>query len=85
MLQSKFCPPLAVAGIEHEILLLRLKVHMSAAGIGEAICSKALDLGADLVVIVSHGAGVLAEYGSVARWALCCTFCAWFIFGPAHS
>ncbi|GAB4821766.1 hypothetical protein N2152v2_008812 [Parachlorella kessleri] len=68
MLQTRFSPPLAAAGIEHELLLLRLKVHMSAAGIGEAICSKARDLGADLVVIVSHGAGVLAEYGSVARW-----------------
>ena len=48
----------------------RLKVHMSAAGIGEALCSKGLDLGADLVVLVSYGAGVLADYGSVARWVL---------------
>jgi hypothetical protein len=57
------------AGIQHEELLLRLKVHRSAAGIAEAICSKAADLAADAVIIASHGAGVMADFGSVARWA----------------
>jgi hypothetical protein len=57
------------AGVQHEELLLRLKVHRSAAGIAEAICSKAADLGADAVLIASHGAGVLADFGSVARCA----------------
>lgn len=50
-------------------LLLRLKVHRSAAGIAEAICTKAVDVGADAVLIASHGAGVLADFGSVARCA----------------
>jgi hypothetical protein len=57
------------AGIQHEESLLRLKVHRSAAGIAEAICTKAADLGADGVLIASHGAGVLADFGSVARCA----------------
>lgn len=150
MLRQRFCPPLQQAGVEHEILLLRLKVgpsrcchcsfpcwkpprgpggvgsrglsngrsvhvrvvrvgrwqqvrlvavgavvergaqpglapacppshppthasatqvHKSAAAIGEAVCGKAVDLGADMVVIVSHGAGMLADFGSVARCA----------------
>lgn len=56
-----------LAGIKHEELLLRLKVHRSAAGIAEAICVKAAELGADAVLIASHGAGVLADFGSVAR------------------
>lgn len=56
------------AGVQHEELLLRLKVHRSAAGIAEAICSKASDLGADAVLIASHGAGALADFGSVSRW-----------------
>eukprot|EP00887_Chlorella_sp_A99_P006505 scaffold3.g6505.t1 len=70
MLQERFAPQLAVAppGVRSEPLLLRLKLHKSAGGIGEALCTKAADLGADLVLIASHGAGVLADYGSVARW-----------------
>lgn len=69
---SHLPPPPGLAptpGVEHEKLLLRLKVHRSAAGIAEAVCSKAADVGADAVVIASHGAGVLSDYGSVARWA----------------
>ncbi len=31
MLQTRFSPPLAAAGIEHELLLLRLKVGCSIA------------------------------------------------------
>ena len=69
--QERFTPELAMAppGVAHEPLLLRLKLSKSAGGIGEAICTKAADLGADLVLIDSHGAGVLADFGSVARWA----------------
>ncbi|KAI7836636.1 hypothetical protein COHA_009521 [Chlorella ohadii] len=69
MLQGRYVPLLQFKGIAHEELLLRLKVHRSAAGIAEAICSKASDLGADAVIIGSLGAGVLADFGSVARWA----------------
>ncbi len=67
-------PPVC-AGIAHEELLLRLKVHRSAAGIAEAICSKASDLGADAVIIGSLGAGVLADFGSVARCAAASSHC----------
>ena len=67
MLQTRYVPALQFTGIKHELLLPRLKVNKSAAGIGEALCSKALDVGADLVLIASHGAGVLADFGSVAR------------------
>ncbi|KAL4458806.1 hypothetical protein ABPG75_013671 [Micractinium tetrahymenae] len=69
MLQDRYVPLLQLKGIKHEELLLRLKVHRSAAGIAEAICVKAAELGADAVLIASHGAGVLADFGSVARWA----------------
>lgn len=69
MLQGRYVPLLQFKGIKHEELLLRLKVHRSAAGIAEAICVKAAELGADAVLIASHGAGVLADFGSVARWA----------------
>ncbi|EFN53371.1 hypothetical protein CHLNCDRAFT_137133 [Chlorella variabilis] len=69
MLQGRYVPLLQFKGVQHEELLLRLKVHRSAAGIAEAICSKASDLGADAVLIASHGAGALADFGSVSRWA----------------
>ncbi|PSC76927.1 universal stress [Micractinium conductrix] len=69
MLQGRYVPLLQFKGVHHEELLLRLKVHRSAAGIAEAICGKAAGLGADAVVIASHGVGVLADFGSVARWA----------------
>jgi nucleotide-binding universal stress UspA family protein len=68
MMASRFIPSLQFTGINHEVDLLRLRVHRSAAGIGEALAGKAVDVGASLLVIASHGAGVLADYGSVARW-----------------
>ena len=40
--QERFLPELAPApGVAVEQLLLRLKLHVSAGGIGEAICTKA--------------------------------------------
>lgn len=68
MLQARFVPALQFTGVGYEVALLRMRTHKSAAGIGEVICDRAANLGADLVVIASHGAGVLADYGSVARW-----------------
>lgn len=70
MLANRFIPSLQFTGVNSEVDLLRLRVHKSAAGIGEAICNRAQDIGAEMVVIASHGAGVLAEYGSVARWCM---------------
>lgn len=68
MLSSRFIPSLQFTGIEYTVELLRLRVHKSAAGIGEALADCATNLGADVLIVASHGAGVLADYGSVARW-----------------
>ena len=68
MLAARFIPSLQFTGIEHEVDLLRLRLHASAASIGESLATRAADLGADLLVIASHGAGVQADFGSVARW-----------------
>jgi len=68
MMSSRFIPSIQFTGINHQVDLLRLKLHNSAAGIGETLASHATNIGADLLVIASHGAGVLADYGSVARW-----------------
>ena len=68
MLNARFIPTLEFSGIKYETDLLRLKVHKSAGGIAESLSNCAFNLGADLLVIASHGAGVLADYGSVARW-----------------
>ena len=68
MMASRFIPSLQFTGINHQVDLLRLRVHKSAAGIGEVLSNRAVDTKADLMIIASHGAGVLADYGSVARW-----------------
>jgi len=68
MLQARYIPSLEINGIDFQTNLIQLKVHKSAGGIAEALTSAALNLGADLLVIASHGAGVNVDYGSVARW-----------------
>lgn len=68
MIQSRFVPSLQFTGLNSEIELIRLRVQKSAAAIGEALSARAAEIGADMLVIASHGAGVLADYGSVARW-----------------
>ena len=68
MLANRFIPSLQFTGINHTVDLLRLKVHKSAGGIGEILSNRAVDVKADMLIIASHGAGVLADYGSVARW-----------------
>lgn len=68
MIESRYVPSLEMNGIEYEIDLLPLKVHKSAGGIGETLVNGSLNMGADLLVIASHGAGVRTDYGSVARW-----------------
>jgi nucleotide-binding universal stress UspA family protein len=68
MMASRFIPSVQFSGVDHAVDLLRLKVHKSAAGIGEVLSNRAVDIKADLMIIASHGAGVLADYGSVARW-----------------
>ena len=48
--------------------ILPLKLHKSAGGIAETIVHAAIDMGADLVVLCSHGPGARTDFGSVARW-----------------
>jgi nucleotide-binding universal stress UspA family protein len=70
MLRARFLPALGPAfAATAQLALPRLREHVSAAGIGAALSDAAAALGADLLVVASHGPGVLAEYGSVARWA----------------
>ena len=68
MMEERYVPSLEMNGIESKVECLKLKVHKSAGGIAEALTNAALNMGADLLVIASHGAGVYADYGSVARW-----------------
>lgn len=68
MIESRYVPSVEMNGIDYEINLLPLKVHKSAGGIGETLVNGSLNMGADLLVIASHGAGVRTDYGSVARW-----------------
>lgn len=68
MMEERYVPSLEMNGIESKVECLKLKVHKSAGGIAEALTNSALNMGADLLVIASHGAGVYADYGSVARW-----------------
>lgn len=68
MIESRYVPSLEMNGIDYEINLLPLKVHKSAGGIAETLVNGSLNMGADLLVIASHGAGVRTDYGSVARW-----------------
>jgi len=44
MLASRFIPSLQFTGVGHEVDLLRLRVHKSAAGIAEALAGRAADL-----------------------------------------
>ena len=68
MLESRYKPLLEMQGIECVLDVLPVKVHKSAGGIAEAIVHAAVDMGADLVVLCSHGPGARTDFGSVARW-----------------
>ncbi|KAK9867930.1 hypothetical protein WJX84_012218 [Apatococcus fuscideae] len=68
MIKRRFGPALKGAGAAHEVVFAMERGTKSAAGIGEAICSKAQELKAGMLLIASHGRGVLAEYGSVAKY-----------------
>lgn len=69
MIDTKFSPEMMFRpGVEHSVKLLRLRTHKSAASIGETLSEHCNLVDADLLFIASHGAGVLSDYGSVARW-----------------
>ncbi|KAL6774291.1 hypothetical protein ACKKBG_A24440 [Auxenochlorella protothecoides x Auxenochlorella symbiontica] len=68
MLAARYVPIVKHAGVAFTTCLLRLTAGRSAAAIGELLAGAARDLAAGLLVIASHGPGVLADYGSVARW-----------------
>jgi nucleotide-binding universal stress UspA family protein len=68
MLEARYTPVLEMQGIECVMDVLPLKLHKSAGGIAETIVHAAIDMGADLVVLCSHGPGARTDFGSVARW-----------------
>ncbi|KAK9865047.1 hypothetical protein WJX84_011752 [Apatococcus fuscideae] len=68
MISRRFGPALKAAGAQHEVVFAWERGTKSAAGIGEAICGKAKEIEARMLFIASHGRGVLAEYGSVAKY-----------------
>jgi len=68
MLESRYAPVLEMQGIEYILDVLPLKLHKSAGGIAETIVHAAMDMGADMLVVCSHGPGARTDYGSVARW-----------------
>jgi len=59
---------LAKSGINFKIRTPQLYEPRSAAAIGEALMSAADDAGARALVVASHGPGVQADFGSVARY-----------------
>jgi hypothetical protein len=63
MIRPHYCPLTLTPQFQLPFIL-----HLHTPLALQAICGKAADLKANLVVIASHGAGVLADFGSVARW-----------------
>ncbi len=69
LIMQRFVPVVRRAGgIAYEIDVLRQRGAKSAAGIGELLCAKSSNMWA--LVVASHGAGVLADYGSVAQYCV---------------
>lgn len=68
MVSTRFAPIVRGGGLEGHTSLLRLRTGKSAAAIGELVADAAVRLGASLLLIPSHGPGIMADYGSVARW-----------------
>lgn len=66
--QQRFGPILEAANVPFQIKLPVQKGQKSAQAIGEALCSTATQLNAAMMLIASHGTGVLADYGSVANY-----------------
>lgn len=67
-IQQRFQNRLQAAGVSYEVKLPVQKGQKSAQAIGEVLCQTAADLGAAVMLIASHGTGVLADYGSVANY-----------------
>lgn len=67
-LHKRFEPMLQAAGVSYEVKLPLQKGQKSAQAIGDALCRTAAELNAAVMLIASHGAGVLADYGSVASY-----------------
>lgn len=67
-LQKRFLP--MIKGVEYTSDVLLEPTEDSVAGVGRAICSRADELEADVVVLGSHVRGGLEEFllGSVAQW-----------------
>ncbi|DBA69776.1 TPA: hypothetical protein ACH3X2_012498 [Trebouxia sp. C0005] len=67
-IQQRFQKRLQAAGVSYEVNLPVQKGQKSAQAIGEVLCQTAADLDAAVMLIASHGTGVLADYGSVANY-----------------
>ncbi|KAL3159376.1 hypothetical protein ABBQ38_009807 [Trebouxia sp. C0009 RCD-2024] len=65
---QRFQPMLQAADVSYEVKLPMQKGQKSAQAIGEALCQTAQELKAAILIIASHGTGVLADYGSVANY-----------------
>lgn len=68
MLATRYKPVLDMQGIECVLNVLPIKLHKSAGSIAEGIVHAAVDMGADMLVLCSHGPGARTDFGSVARW-----------------
>ncbi|KAK9811262.1 hypothetical protein WJX72_000776 [[Myrmecia] bisecta] len=66
--KQDFLPLFKSAKVHVEINIVKATGPKSAAGIGQAICDKTQELSGSLLFIASHGTGVLADYGSVAKY-----------------
>ena len=68
LLLQRFVPPLRAGGLAYEVDVLRQRGARSAAGIGELLCGASTGMWA--LLVASHGAGILADFGSVAQYCV---------------
>jgi structural maintenance of chromosome 2 len=82
MIAQRFAPQLRDAGSSFKVDILRERGMNSAAGIGHALCEHAAQLGSSIMLIASHGSGVLADYGSVAKYCSANSSCPVLLIPP---
>lgn len=83
LLLQRFVPPLRASGVAYEVDVLRQRGARSAAGIGELLCSTADGMWA--LLVASHGAGILADFGSVAQYCVQHAPCPLVLVPPAST
>lgn len=70
MIEADFVPVTKAAGAESTGDVLVVSGQRSAAKIADAIVKYAHDANAAILVVISHGGGLRADYGSVARYCV---------------